>query len=214
MRPATCSGRRRRQPRPRTRSNRSPVAPIIVGSYDLGMPSARLTIIVHLDQAASLDRMEEFGEQRRTPTGTDVSVLLSAADPPAATRLFGDLGTLAIPFEATATIGDTRYLVAGDGNQVSVVEEWTAATPGGLADPPRRTDRSVDGNRQRQYEWHCGFVDRVTEPTATGPSPAPTVRSAWFGRFGGLSAHLSSTVAEVRNEPRRSRQVLRYSAVT
>src|ERR1017187_40152 len=104
--------------------------------------------------------------------------------------------------------------VAGDGDQVSVVEEWTAATPGGLADPPRRTDRSVDGNRQRQYEWHCGFVDRVTEPTATGPSPAPTARSAWFGRFGGLSAHLSSTVAEVRNEPRRSRQVLRYSAVT
>src|ERR1019366_1228480 len=114
MRPATCSGRRRRQPRPRTRSNRSPVAPIIVGSYDLGMPSVRLTIIVRLDQAASLDRLEEFVEERRTPIGTDVSVLLSAGDGPAAAKLFSDLGALAIPFEATATIGNIHYLVAGD----------------------------------------------------------------------------------------------------
>ena len=81
------------------------------------MPSVRLTIVVRLDQAASLGRLEDFLEERRTPIGTDVSVLLSAADGPAATKLFSDLGTLAIPFEATAAIGDTHYLVAGDGNQ-------------------------------------------------------------------------------------------------
>ena len=74
------------------------------------MPSVRLTIIVRLDQAASLDRMEEFVEERRTLIGTDVSVLLSAADGPAATGLFSDLGALAIPFEATAAIGDTHSL--------------------------------------------------------------------------------------------------------
>src|ERR1039457_7012860 len=106
MPPATCSGRRRRQRRPRTRSNRQPVAPIIDGGYNLGMPSVRLTIIVRLDQAASLDRLEEFVEERRTPIGTDGSVALSAADGPAAAKLFSDLGALAIPFEATATIGD------------------------------------------------------------------------------------------------------------
>ena len=70
------------------------------------MPSVRLTIIVRLDQAASVDRLEEFVEVRRTLVGTDVSVLLSAADGPAATKLFDDLGALAIPFEATAVIGD------------------------------------------------------------------------------------------------------------
>jgi hypothetical protein len=105
------------------------------------MPSARLTIIVRLDQAASLGRLQEFVEERRTPIGTDVSVLLSADDGPAATKLFSDLGALAIPFEATATIGENHYLVAGDGNQISVVEAW-ASTPAGLADPPRRTDGS------------------------------------------------------------------------
>jgi hypothetical protein len=81
------------------------------------MPSVRLTIIVRLDQAASLDRLVEFVEVRRTVIGTDVSVLLSAADGPGAAILFSDLGALAIPFEATATIGATNYLVAGDGNQ-------------------------------------------------------------------------------------------------
>jgi hypothetical protein len=81
------------------------------------MPSVGLTIIVRLDQAASLDRLEDFREVRRTVIGTDVSVLLSAADGPGAAILFSDLGALAIPFEATATIGDTHYLVAGDGNQ-------------------------------------------------------------------------------------------------
>ena len=81
------------------------------------MPSVRLTIIVRQDQAASLDRLEDLCEERRTSIGTDVSVLLSAADGPAATKLFSNLGTLAIPFEATAAIGDTHYLAAGDGNQ-------------------------------------------------------------------------------------------------
>jgi hypothetical protein len=89
-------------------------------------------------------------------------VLLTAADGPAAPKLFSDLGALAIPFEATAAIGDTHYLVAGDGNQMSVMEAW-AATPAGLADPPRRADRAVDANRLRQYEWHCSFLDRVRE---------------------------------------------------
>ena len=44
-------------------------------------------------------------------------MLLSADDSPAATEIFRDLGALAIPFEATATIGDIHYLVAGDENQ-------------------------------------------------------------------------------------------------
>jgi hypothetical protein len=86
------------------------------------MPSVRLTIVVRLDQAASLGRLQEFVEERRTLIGTDVSLLLSAADGPATTKLFSDLGAMAIPFEATAAIGDTHYLVAGDGNQMSVVE--------------------------------------------------------------------------------------------
>ena len=124
------------------------------------MPSVRLTIIVRLDQAISLARLEGFREERQTPIGTDVSVLLSAADGPAATELFSDLGALATPFEAHATIGDLHYLAAGDGNQMSVVEAW-ASTPAALRDPPRRADGSVDANRLRQYEWYCGFLDRV-----------------------------------------------------
>jgi hypothetical protein len=72
------------------------------------MPSVRLTIIVRLDRAASLDRLEEFVEECRTPIGTDVSVLPSAADGLAATILFSDLGALKIPFEATATIGENH----------------------------------------------------------------------------------------------------------
>ena len=83
------------------------------------MPSVRLTIIVRLDQAASLDRLEDFREERQTPIGTDVSVLLSAADGPGAAKLFTDLGALAIPFEATAAIGTTHYLAVGDGNQTA-----------------------------------------------------------------------------------------------
>jgi hypothetical protein len=70
------------------------------------MPSVSLTIIVRLDQAAALGRLEDLREEHRTPIGTDVSVTLSAAAGPAGTKLFGDLGALAIPFEATATIGD------------------------------------------------------------------------------------------------------------
>src|ERR1035437_2752932 len=126
MRPATCSGRRGRPRRPRTRSNRLPLAPSIDGGYNLGMPSVRLTIIVRLDQAAALDRLEEFVDERRTPIGTDVSVLLTAAAGPVATTLFSDLGALKIPFEATAAIGDIHYLAAGDGNQISVVEAWAS----------------------------------------------------------------------------------------
>ena len=80
------------------------------------MPSVRLTIIVRLDQAASLDRLEHFREERRTPIGTDVSVLLSAADGPDATKLFSALGSLAIPFEVHATVDGLHYLIAGDGN--------------------------------------------------------------------------------------------------
>ena len=71
------------------------------------MPSARLAIVVRLDQAASLARLEEFVEERRTLIGTDVSVLLFAADGPAATKLFNDLGALAIPIEATAATPTT-----------------------------------------------------------------------------------------------------------
>ena len=65
---------------------------------------------------------------------------------PAATKLFSDLGALAIPFEATAAIGDIHYLVAGDGNQMSVVEAW-APSPAGLGDPPRRSNGSLDADR-------------------------------------------------------------------
>src|ERR1039458_6825975 len=83
MRPATCSGRPPRRQGPRTRSNRLPLAPISDDGYNLGMPSVRLTIIVRLNQAASLDRLEEFVEVRRTLIGTDVFLLLSAADGPA-----------------------------------------------------------------------------------------------------------------------------------
>src|ERR1039458_10113413 len=117
MPPGTCSGRRLRRRRTKTRSNKMPVGPIIDDGYNLGMPSVRLTIIVRLDQAASLERLGQFREERQTLIGTDVSVLLSADDSPAATEIFRDLGALAIPFEATATIGDIHYLVAGDENQ-------------------------------------------------------------------------------------------------
>src|ERR1035441_3558197 len=84
MRPATCSGRRPRRQGPRTRSSSRPVAPIIDGGYNLGMPSVRLTIIFRLDQSVSLDRLTGFREKRRTPIGTDVSVTLSAAAGPTA----------------------------------------------------------------------------------------------------------------------------------
>ena len=150
------------------------------------MPSVRLTVIVRLDQAASLNRLSDFREERRTAIGTDVSVLLSAADGPAATKLFSDLGALKIPFEATAAIGDTHYLVAGDGNQMSVVEAW-APSPAGLADPPRRTDGSVDANRLRQYEWHCGFLDRVRENMSR-------VRGDGEGLYVERHEHLGSSV--------------------
>src|ERR1017187_361095 len=89
MLPATCNGRLQRRPKPKTRSNNQPVAPIIDGGYNLGTPSVRLTIIVRLDQAASLDRLDEFVEVRQTPIGTDVSLLLSAADGPSAARCCG-----------------------------------------------------------------------------------------------------------------------------
>jgi hypothetical protein len=72
------------------------------------MPSGRLTIIVRLEQAVFLDRLEHFREVRKTLIGTDVSVLPGADDGPAATQLFSDLGALAIPFEAHATIGDVH----------------------------------------------------------------------------------------------------------
>src|ERR1022692_235441 len=102
MRRATCNGRRRQQQGPRTRSKRQPVARTIAGGYNLGMPSVRLTIIVRLDQAISLARLEGFREERQTPIGTDVSLLLSTGDGPTATKLFSDIGALAIPFEAHA----------------------------------------------------------------------------------------------------------------
>ncbi|HXB73459.1 MAG TPA: hypothetical protein VNY05_34795 [Candidatus Acidoferrales bacterium] len=106
------------------------VALIIDGGRNLGMPSVRLTIVVHQDQVASLDRLEHICEERRTPIGSDVSVLLTAAGGPDATKLFSDLGALGIPFEAHATIGEIHYLVAGDGNQISVVEAWAIHTGG------------------------------------------------------------------------------------
>lgn len=124
------------------------------------MPSVRLTIIVRLDQAVSLGRLEDLRQERQTPIGTDVSVLLSAADGPVATKLFRDLVALAITFEATAIIDGTNYLAAGDGNQMCVVAAW-ASTPAGLAVTLDETDGFVDANRLRQYEWPCGFLDRV-----------------------------------------------------
>src|ERR1035441_8190649 len=162
MRPATCSGRRPRRQGPRTRSNKPRRSRRSCWRLQSGHAVSPFDHNRRLNQAASLDRLAEFVEVRRTVIGTDVSVLLTAADGPGATRLFSDLGALAIPFEATAAIGDTHYLVAGDGNQMSVVEAW-ASTPAGLQDSPRRTDGSVDANRLRQYEWHCGFLDRVRE---------------------------------------------------
>ncbi|HWZ82665.1 MAG TPA: hypothetical protein VNW47_08575 [Terriglobales bacterium] len=63
-----------------------------------GMLAVRLTIVVRLDQDASLNRLEHFREERQTPIGTDVSVLLSAADGPDPTKLFGNLAALALPF--------------------------------------------------------------------------------------------------------------------
>jgi hypothetical protein len=162
MRLATCSGRRRRRQRPRTRSSKQTVAPIIDGGYNLGMPSVRLTIIVRLDQAASLGRLEHLGETRRTLIGTDVSVLLSAAAGPAATKLFSDLGAWRFRLKPL--------------RQSAPPTTWSPAT----ATRPawwRRGQRhrpvwrihldeptaSWAQTRVRQYEWHCSFLDRVRE---------------------------------------------------
>ena len=177
MRPTSCSGRRSQRLGTKTRSNKLPVAPIIDDGYNLGMPSARLTIIVRQDQAASLDRLEDLCEERRTLIGTDVSVLLTAADDPAATKLFTDLGALAIPFEATAMIGDIHYLVAGDGNQMSVVEAW-ASTPAGLQDSPRRADGSWTHTACGNVFW----ASVVAPPWRTGLLLflAPPTRSSRF----------------------------------
>jgi molecular chaperone DnaK len=137
------------------------------GGYNLGMPSARLTLIVQLDQAATLDRLEHFREERRTPIRTDVSVLLSAVDVPAATELFSDLGALAIPLEALAAIGGIHYVVAGDGNQDDKcacskkntgypVREADATPPVNLHTPNR--DRSEPVNRQDGTTQETGTI--------------------------------------------------------
>jgi hypothetical protein len=65
---------------------------IVDGGYNLGMPSVRLTIVVRLDQAASLNRLEHFREEFQTLIGTDVSVLLTPYEGPDATELFGNVG--------------------------------------------------------------------------------------------------------------------------
>src|SRR5450759_3412394 len=115
MRPATCSGRRGRRQRPRTRSNRPPVALIIEGGYNLGMPSVRLTIIAHLDQAASLDRLAEFVEVRRTVIRTKLELCghsrctLRVGRHPGATRTWApeDIATpprMAWPVSATGAL--------------------------------------------------------------------------------------------------------------
>ena len=72
-----------------------------------------------------MDRLEDLREEQRTPIGTAVSVLLFAADGPVATELFSDLAAMAIPYEATAMIGDIHYLAAADGNQMSAVGIYT-----------------------------------------------------------------------------------------
>ena len=95
-----------------------------------------------------MDRLEDLREEQRTPIGTAVSVLLFAADGPVATELFSDLAAMAIPYEATAMIGDIHYLAAADGNQMSAVEAW-ASTPAGLADLGRSTptNRRLRGHK-------------------------------------------------------------------
>jgi hypothetical protein len=41
-----------------------------------------------------------------------------------------------------------------------MVEAW-AATPAEMELPPLRCDGSVDLVRQRQWEWHTGFLEHV-----------------------------------------------------
>ena len=114
--------------------------------------------------------------------GSDVSVLLTAAGGPDATKLFSDLGALAIPFEAHATIGEIHYLVAGDGNQISVVEAW-AFTPAGLDDPPRRADGVVEGGEKRGHFWRR--LALLLE--AFRKEPFPLVRRRFSERTGAVT---------------------------
>src|ERR1035441_3353284 len=112
-----------------------------------------------------MDRLEDLREEQRTPIGTAVSVLLFAADGPVATELFSDLAAMAIPYEATAMIGDIHYLAAADGNQMSAVGIYTGGPGRSWPIHPDEPMAPWNTNRLRQYEWHRGFLDRLREAT-------------------------------------------------
>ena len=114
-------------------------------------------------------------------------MLLSAADGPAATKLFGDLGVLAIPFEATAAIGDIHYLAAGDGNQTSVVEAWAPVYTGGFG-------RSTSTNR-----WRRGRKPPTAIRMALRfPGPGPREHEPSSGMMGKDSMSSAMNIWEVK----------------
>src|ERR1017187_1974472 len=187
MRPATCSGRRPRRQGPRTRSNKPRRSRRSCWRLQSGHAVSPFDHNRRLNQAASLDRLAEFVEVRRTVIGTDVSVLLTAADGPGATRLFSDLGALAIPFEATATIGDIHYLAAGDGNQTSVVEAWAPVYTGGFG-------LSTSTNR-----WRRGRKPPTAIRMATRvPGPGPREHEPSSGMMGKDSMSSAMNIWEVK----------------
>jgi hypothetical protein len=124
------------------------------------VPAVHLSLLVLATEAHHLSLLGSFVEQSRTPIGRVVKVSLHSPNGPAASELIRQIGALGVPFEGQAQIDSRDYLIAGDGNQTSMVEAW-AATPAEMALPPLRCDGSVDLARLRQWEWHTGFLAQV-----------------------------------------------------
>jgi len=124
------------------------------------VPTVHLTLVVLAADANGVSLLRGFVEDSRTPIGRAINISLHAPNGPAAPELIRQIGALGIPFEGRAQIDSRDCLIAGDGNQTSVVEVW-AATPAEMALPPLRCDGSVDLVRLRQWEWHTGFLARV-----------------------------------------------------
>lgn len=124
------------------------------------MPAVHLSLLVSAADAHRVCLLDGFVEESRTAIGQAINFTLHAPSGPAVPGLIPQIGALAIPFEGHAQIDSRNYLIAGDGNQTSVVEAW-AATPVEMALPPLRCDGSVDLPRQRQWEWHTEFLEQV-----------------------------------------------------
>ena len=127
---------------------------------NIDVPTVCLSLLISAADAHRVCLLDGFVEESRTAIGQAINISLHAPNRRAALELTRQIGALRIPFEGHAQIDSRNYLIAGDGNQTSVVEAW-AATPAEMALPPLRCNGSVDLARLRQWEWHAGFLTQV-----------------------------------------------------